>query len=394
MLESTFAALRHLHRWRAVRRPRPKVLCVYAWADALESMFHNLLEILRYRDPDAFDVTAIVPAEGGCSRALEAAGVPVLFGRMVPAGKNLRYLRAVLSFAWRLGRESIDLVYFPDYDRWRPAELLGALVAGVPVVIHVRAPMGEGMAAEPCLRSVSAIIGDSEATLRALHGRVPEEALHVVHGFVDFARFPVDPDRQERVFDAHPRVVGFVGFFRPEKGIEDFLAVAKIVKTARPEVRFRAVGGDSSMTKHGWQEKMKRHAVEIGVADVVTFAGHRTDIPDVMRSLDVLVIPSLREGLVRVALEAGAVGTPVVGANAGGIPEALEDGVTGVLVPPSDPVATAAAVLRVLDDRAWRARVATVAPARVRERFAPQKQVRTIETIWHEALEPGRARSS
>jgi glycosyltransferase involved in cell wall biosynthesis len=394
MLELGFVSLRRLRRLHAERHRRPKVLCVYAYADVLQSVFQHLLEILRYRDHDAFDIAAILPAAGGCSRALEAAGVPVLFGRMVPAGKNLRYLRAVLSFAWRLGRESVDLVYFADYDRWRPAEFLGALLAGVPVVVHLRAVFTEGMATDRCLRSAYAFIGDSGASLGALRGRVPDETLHVVHCFVDFAHFAPAPDRQAQVFDSHPPVVGFVGFFRPEKGIEDFLAMVKITRATRPEVCYLAVGGDSSASNRNWLERMKRHAVEIGVADVVTFTGHRTDIPEVMRSLDVLVVPSLTEGFGRVVVEAGAVGTPVVGANVGGIPEALEDGVTGVLVPPRDPAATAAAVLRVLDDQAWRAQVAAIAPVRVRERFAPLKQVRAIEAIWREALEPGRARSS
>ena len=162
--------------------------------------------------------------------------------------------------------------------------------------------------------------------------------------------------------------------------------MVKITRTARPEVRYLAVGGDPAMSNRNWLERMRRHADDIGVADVVTFTGPRTDIPEVMCSLDVLVVPSWTEGFGRVVVEAGAVGTPVVGTNVGGIPEALEDGVTGVLVPPRDPAAMGAAVLRVLDDQAWRAQVAAVAPVRVRERFAPQKQVRAIEAIWREAL--------
>jgi glycosyltransferase involved in cell wall biosynthesis len=366
---------------------RPKILCVYGWPNAVGGPFNNLLEILGHHEREAFAVAALVPAEGLCSRALEAADIPALLGEMVPAGKNLRYLRAVVCSARQLKRESIDLVYFVDYDRWRPAHLLGALLAGVPVVIHLRAPISSGLAAERFLHAARLLIGNSQATLRALRGRVPDAKLRVVHDAIDFDRFSAAPDRPQQVFDGHPAVVGFVGFFRPEKGIEDFLSMAKRVRAARPEVRYLAVGGNSSATNQAWLERMRDRALEIGVADVVTFTGHRHDIPDVMRGLDVLVVPSHNEGFGRVIVEANAVGTPVVGTNCGGIPEVIEDGVTGRLVPPRDPEALAAAVLRVLDDRAWRARVATVAPARVRERFAPQKQVRAIEAIWREALQ-------
>jgi glycosyltransferase involved in cell wall biosynthesis len=76
----------------------------------------------------------------------------------------------------------------------------------------------------------------------------------------------------------------------------------------------------------------------------------------------------------------------VVASSVGGIPEVLEDGITGILVPPRSAAALAAAVQRILDDGAWRARVAALAPARVRARFSPAAQVRASEAIWRAAL--------
>jgi glycosyltransferase involved in cell wall biosynthesis len=365
-----------------VSEDKPRVLWVCEQASAFGGSFESLLEIWRRVDDGCFEVAAAAPGPGSVAAAFRSLGATVCFYRSVPAGKNLRYLSAAWSFRRLLARRRVDVVYFPNYETWRPPALVGALWAKVPVVVHLRSPADDGLAADPWLGSAAAIIGNSQATLAAFRGRLPEAKLHVVYNFVDFDRFGPGPDlRRELAGGDHP-LVGFVGIFRPEKAVEDFLEMARIVRARRPEVRFAAVGGDSPRAVRSWWAEMKRRAVEIGVADVVRFTGPRADVPTIMRSLDVLVVPSLNEGFGRVILEANAVGKPVVGSAAAGIPEVIEDGVTGLLAPPRDPQALASAVLRILEDGAWRARVAAVAPARVRERFSPRRQVAAIEEIW------------
>jgi glycosyltransferase involved in cell wall biosynthesis len=360
---------------------------VFDLAEAFGGSFNSLLDILRHRSRDAFEVLAVLPGRGSCARELEALDVAVLEREIVPAARNVRYLRAAWSFRRRLRRLAVDLLYFADYTRWRPAELLGARLAGVPSVVHVRTPISRGFARDPSFRSATAIVGNSNATLAALRGLVAESKLHVVYNFVDLERFGPGPDARAEFFAGHPPVVGFVGTFRPEKRVEDFLAMAKLVAARRPEVRFLAAGGDSRRRGDGGLEAMRRQAAAVGIGGVVHFTGGRTDIPEIMRSLDVLVVPSLNEGFGRVIIEANAVGKPVVACNAAAIPEVVEEGETGFLVPVRNPPALAEAVLRVLDDHHWRSRVAMIAPARVRERFAPDRQVAALEAIWRRAID-------
>jgi len=366
----------------------PKVLCVYAYSRAAGGSFTSILDILRYRNREAFEVTALLPADGHVAAEFEALGVRVHFLRPAPAGKNLRYLRAVWAFRRLLRRERIDLVYFADYASWRPPGLVGAYLARVPIVLHVRHEMSDGLASDPWLQTARHIIGNSRATLTAVRGRVPDEKLRVIYNFVDFARLGPADSAPGPFFAAGVPVVGFVGDFRPEKGVEYFLEMAKLVNAQRPDVRFLAVGGDSLITNHGWFDKMHRYALEIGVADIVHFTGPRADVPDIMRALDLLVVPSLTEGLPRVILEASAVGLPVIATNVGGVPEVIEDERMGVLVPPRDPAALSAAVQRALADPAWQKQVAITASQRVRERFVPHEQVAAIEAVWREALQP------
>jgi glycosyltransferase involved in cell wall biosynthesis len=174
--------------------------------------------------------------------------------------------------------------------------------------------------------------------------------------------------------------------FRPEKGVEYFLEMARLVHARAPQVRFLAVGGDSAVEDIGWLDRMKHLANELGVDRLVCFPGSRDDIQDIMHSIDVLVVPSLDEGFGRVIVEAAAAGVPAVGANAAGIPEVVRDGQTGLLVPPRDGAAIATAVLRMLDDEGWRRQLGESARSNARERFAPARQIAELQSAWADAL--------
>ncbi len=169
--------------------------------------------------------------------------------------------------------------------------------------------------------------------------------------------------------------------FRPEKGIEYFLRAAKLLAVKRPEVKFLLVGGAAPGRSSEYSDQIRALAGSLGLLERVVFTGPRTDIPDVMASIDVLVVPSLTEGFGRVIIEAGAVGTPVVGANVAAIPEVIEPGVTGMLVPPRDPEAIALAVDKLLQDTHLRERIREETPARVRRRFCPRTQVARLEAV-------------
>ncbi len=124
----------------------------------------------------------------------------------------------------------------------------------------------------------------------------------------------------------------------------------------------------------------------LGIADRVRFAGRRDDVPDLLAAADVFVMPSRSEGLGIAALEAMAAGLPVVASAVGGLGEAVVDGRTGLLVPPDDPAALAAALGRLVDDGALRARLGAAGPGRVDEGFRPEQMVAAYEDLYREML--------
>jgi glycosyltransferase involved in cell wall biosynthesis len=128
-----------------------------------------------------------------------------------------------------------------------------------------------------------------------------------------------------------------------------------------------------------------REEAERLLGDRVRFVGRRDDIPEVQRALDVLVNASVAEPFGRSVLEALASGTPVVATDSGGIPEFVEDGETGVLVPPGDDAALAAALDRVLGDAGLRERLAEGGRAAAETRFALPTRYELVADVFRRA---------
>jgi glycosyltransferase involved in cell wall biosynthesis len=359
-------------------------LCFYHRAETFGGSFNSVFDVLRRVDRRRFQPIVALPGPGNCQEQIERLELPVVLRREVAGSRTPGYAWSATAAAWFLRRHAIALVYITDYVTWRSSALLAARLSHVPSVVHVRAPLGAGVADTELLKA-SVVVGNSEATIRALRDR-RDGPIHVIHNFIDAGPFRAAHDIRAEMFNGHPPVVGFVGVFRPEKGIEYFLGMARLVSDARPEVRFLAVGGESAVQDVGWFDKMRGLARELGLSNRVHFTGQRTDIPDVMRSIDVLVVPSLNEGFGRVILEANAAGVPAVGADAAGIPEVIQDGITGVLVPPKDEVAMASAVLRLLDNADLRERWTQTLPEFVRQNFSPEAKIAQLEAVWMDAI--------
>ena len=157
-------------------------------------------------------------------------------------------------------------------------------------------------------------------------------------------------------------VLLYVGTFRLRKGIHDLLVVLREVARARPDVRLLIVGGG-----RGYEGPLLSLARRLDVQDRVILAGpmENESLPPFYDAADAVLIPSLFEGLPLVLLEAMASARPVVATRVGGIPEVVEDGVTGTLVPPGDPMAMARAVQSVASDPKGASRMGGEARKRV-----------------------------
>ncbi len=134
---------------------------------------------------------------------------------------------------------------------------------------------------------------------------------------------------------------------------------------------------------------LERRSDEMGLAPRVRMLGQRRDVADLLAACDVVVLPSRREGLGVAALEAAAAGRPVVASRVGGLMDVVEDQRTGLLVPPEDPDALAAALRWLLSDCALRARLGRAGADYIAQRFGVDAMTDAYERLYREVLVEG-----
>ena len=181
---------------------------------------------------------------------------------------------------------------------------------------------------------------------------------------------------------AEAPVIGIVASLTAPKDYPTFLRSARIVRDSVPSARFLIVG-DGPLRR-----ELEATAVQLGLADSVLFAGHQMRVAPFIGSFDVAVLSSCDyEGCSNYLLEAMGLGRPVVATDIGGNRELVHHGETGLLVPPRDPAALAAAVLTLLVDRALVSRLTDAARARFLAGFSVPTMVRQYEQLYEELLQ-------
>jgi len=205
----------------------------------------------------------------------------------------------------------------------------------------------------------------------------------VIHNGVDFST-PKTSGTERRECGAGPGdvLVGAVGNIRPAKDYENLLRAAAIVCGLRPNARFAVVGDDRTPLA----DSLRRMTEDLGLGDRVRFLGFREDAAAFVASFDLFVSSSSTEGLPLGSVEAVALGTPVVLTRVGGVPEVVESGKTGLLVPPGDPGALADGILETLASPERASKMARAGAVDVRRRFSVQRMRDEYERLYEQLL--------
>jgi L-malate glycosyltransferase len=229
-------------------------------------------------------------------------------------------------------------------------------------------------------RQVECFIAASEAIRQMLiaDGIPPAQAV-TVHEGIDIEHVVAAPP--VNVHEAfwlphHAPVVGNVAALVPHKGQRYFVDAAHLVVQEIPDARF-IILGEGELREH-LEKQVRDHHLE----KHVLLPGFRTDVLGCIKGFDLFVMSSVTEGLGTSLLDAMACRRAIVATTAGGIPEIVEDGLNGLLVPPRDAHALAAAIVRALNDAALRSRMGEAGFARVTERFSVEKMVASTASVY------------
>ena len=373
-------------RERATHTRKPRVAHVTTVDLSLRYLLLNQLE--RIQD-DGYEVFAI-SADGPDVAAVEAAGIRHFAVPMTRRLTPITDLRCLWKLVRLMRRERFDVVH----THTPKAGLLGQLaarLAGVPIVANTlhgfyfhddmkpwlrRFYIWMERVAAKCSDTILSQNREDMATAVAERIAKPEQLKWLGNG-IDVARFDrrrladstLEALRLEIDIDAQAPVIGFVGRLVEEKGILDLLEAAKSVVRSIPNAQLLIVGPYDDDKPDALRPDV---AERYGVAGHCRFVGMRHDMPELYALMDVLVLPSYREGFPRAPMEASAMGVPTVVTDIRGCREAVEHGQNGLLFPVGNADVLAQCLIELLGDDEQRTKMGVEGRRIAENRFDEQ----------------------
>jgi len=305
----------------------------------------------------------------------------------------------VLQYVYRLTgfirANRIDLVHTNSLK----SDIMGGIaarLARVPVIWHVRDRIDSDYL--PCrvaevFRHLchilpNYVIANSHATYKTIVRKENASAyrrrrISIVHDGT--LRQPVREDKPA-VQKCSPSI-GLVGRISPWKGQHIFLQAAARIGEHFPDARFCIIGA-ALFNESAYEQELHHLTAELNLQEAVEFTGFREDVAECIANLDILVHAStIGEPFGQVVIEGMIAGKAVVATRGGGIPEIVEDGCTGLLVPMSDAPAMAEAVCRLLGDQEFASRLGQQGQQHVRDNFLIDRTARKVEAVYEQVLQ-------
>jgi glycosyltransferase involved in cell wall biosynthesis len=350
-------------------------------------------QITTHLDPDRFEATLCVsrwepdPMHEAAREELEAAGVAFL-GLERSSRLQLRPWRELLAYMRDWGADVL-------HTHKIGSNIWGALIApraGVPVfVAHEHTWSYEGKPYRKFLdrnliaRRADAFVAVSREDQRRMVAleRIPEQRTRFIPNGIPAAR-PADPAhdvRAELGIDHDVPVVGAVATLRPQKAIDVLLRAIAQVRERAPGVQLLIAGGAEDPDE---ERRLRELAAELRLDGTVSMLGPRQDVPELLDAFDVAAISSDFEGSPLSLLEYMQAGKPVVSTRVGGVPDVVEDGVTGLLVEPRDPKALAAALAELIGEPDRAAKMGAAGRERQQSEFTLDAMARRIGDLYEE----------
>lgn len=349
------------------------------------------VELARRLPATGYEVTVgCLKREGPLEDRLQGTGISIREFRSRSGIDSPSGLRQLLRMSWFL--RSFDIVH--THDLW--SNLIGvpaARLAGVPAIISSRRDLshfewyqGERRVWLKWIQNLGGAVLTNAVPIRdalVSEDRFDPHKVHIIHNGVDIAKFRSARNDRVRIFpDAgQGKLVVLVGNMHSDvKGHPWLIASAPAVLREFPDTQFILVGDGEQ------RSSFEKQAQDLGAIRNFLFLRRRSDIPDILASCDIAVLPSRAEGLPNAVLEYMAAGLPVIVSRVGGNPELVQDGVTGIVVPSEDSAALSAALLKLLAEPSLARRLAQAGHEFAVRNFSFERLVQDVDALYTDLL--------
>jgi glycosyltransferase involved in cell wall biosynthesis len=367
----------------------PAGVLYVAWAPFFSGAERALILTLRSLDPDRYRPYVLAGTDGEFASEVRALGIPcdVVSLRPLERRHPLAGVMSIAAVARAARRHRAALIHANELPTFQPAGYAARLLR-IPAITHVRFPNGAAGYQWLSRPGFSLALFVSAYLLKA----ATDEAPSLFTGRSDVLHDGVEPQpvwsdeqrvccRRELGLPDRATIVAITGQIAEVKGIWDLVEAARILAPRSPEPLFVVVGDD--LKEQGRvRHKMEERVAALGLQDRFRFLGFRRDVPRIVQAFDIIAVPSHVEPLGNATLEAMAAGRPVVGSNVGGIPEMVDAGNTGLLVPPSDPETLARALESLVHQPERRDAMAAAARRRARDVFSIEAHGRRLQAQY------------
>ncbi|MGQ9618626.1 MAG: glycosyltransferase family 4 protein [Candidatus Aminicenantia bacterium] len=287
-----------------------------------------------------------------------------------------------------LKKKRAKIIHFHDSHSVMPG-ILASIFYPVPIKIPARkvdfSTRGNPFRKLKYDKLVTAVIAVSKGVKDVLvKDGIPEPKIHLIYEGTDLKKFEIGGTKEEwkeRLgLSRNKFIAGIVAHLADHKGHIYLIQSAKILKEKGAELEILIIG-DGEL-----KDFLISKTKELGIEDMVKFLGFRKDIPYLLKAIDLFVLSSYLEGLCTSLLDAMASKLPIVATRTGGIPEAVEDGVNGILVPPRDPSALAEAIYKLYKNRELLNDLGEKGYERVKNMFSVERMVENTINLYNKLL--------
>ncbi len=348
-----------------------------------------VLDLASRLDSSRFRSLVLLPREDWLSERLRERGVPTFF----VDSKAWYDFRLPVGMVRLIRQENIDMIHshLPGQNFY--SCVAGSLTGCKTIVTYhggIETFRSGGLRGAIRLgwvrRSADAVVVVCDHVGQMLrNARFPVEKIVRIYNGIRVEKFQVPADgrlRRELGLRKGAKLVGMIANLRESKNYGSFIRAALKVKDSMPQTRFVAVGDmDPAIAK-----PLLGLVEQLGLQDRFIFLGFRSDVPEILGELDVFVLSSVSEGFPLVMLEAMAAAKPVIVTRSGGPQEIVEDGRTGLLIPPADPDALAGKICELLANPERAAALARTARAKVASDFTLERMIHEYERLYERLM--------